>query len=313
MTADEGLTPRHDQWLDGQPAPEREALLRCEHSYRGLVDALALELLATAPARPIIGLQGCQGSGKSTLANYLCTRLEQLHGISALVLSLDDFYLTRTERVALGREVHPLLATRGVPGTHDTAMLRAVLDAIHSTLAGQACELVLPHFEKLRDDRAAQPRLLSQPVDLVIIEGWCIGLPAQDLETLAAPVNSLERDQDPDGRWRQYVNERLQTDYGELHRAIDRLVVLAPPGFDCVAQWRYQQEQGMARQLGGEQSMDRAAVEAFVQHFERLTRFALEVLPGRADYLFRLDEQRHVIERLHAHQPASVAGGTADE
>ncbi len=33
------------------------------------------------------------------------------------VLSLDDFYYARRDREALAREIHPLLRSRGVPGT----------------------------------------------------------------------------------------------------------------------------------------------------------------------------------------------------
>ena len=69
----------------------------------------------------IIGINGAQGSGKSTLADYIKSYM-CAEGHSAVSLSLDDFYLTREERFQLSRDTHPLLATRGVPGTHDTAL-----------------------------------------------------------------------------------------------------------------------------------------------------------------------------------------------
>ncbi len=68
------------------------------------------------------GLAGLQGSGKSTLAAQLCAALTQ-RGIATLAMSLDDFYFGRGERKRLARDVHPLLATRGVPGTHDLDLL----------------------------------------------------------------------------------------------------------------------------------------------------------------------------------------------
>ena len=37
----------------------------------------------------------------------------------AVTFSMDDLYLGRAARVDLARRIHPLLATRGVPGTHD--------------------------------------------------------------------------------------------------------------------------------------------------------------------------------------------------
>ena len=98
---------------------------------------------AEIPGRPIVvGLCGAQGSGKSTLAAALCARLER-----AVTLSLDDLYLMRRDREALARDVHPLLRTRGVPGTHDIPLGLAVLDAIG---AGEA--VARPRFDKARDD-----------------------------------------------------------------------------------------------------------------------------------------------------------------
>ena len=77
----------------------------------------------------VLGICGAQGSGKSTLAEALAERLER-DGLACAVLSLDDLYLTRAERERLARGVHPLLATRGPPGTHDTSLGIAVLDAL---------------------------------------------------------------------------------------------------------------------------------------------------------------------------------------
>src|SRR4051812_33755031 len=70
----------------------------------------------------ILGISGLQGSGKSTLATELIDAARR-RGWSAVSLSLDDVYLTRAERESLARAVHPLLRTRGVPGTHDLTLL----------------------------------------------------------------------------------------------------------------------------------------------------------------------------------------------
>ena len=78
----------------------------------------------------LVGVNGCQGSGKSTLCDYLCEWFAAEHGLRAIALSLDDFYLTQSERRQLAEDVHPLLATRGVPGTHDIPLLMATLDAL---------------------------------------------------------------------------------------------------------------------------------------------------------------------------------------
>ena len=53
----------------------------------------------------VIGLCGAQGSGKSTIA-AVTVQLLAARGVSAIALSLDDFYLTHDARQRLAREVH---------------------------------------------------------------------------------------------------------------------------------------------------------------------------------------------------------------
>ena len=86
---------------------------------------------AGAADRPmLVAVNGSQGSGKSTLCAWLCAHLQAACGVRAISVSLDDFYLTRAQRQKLAASVHPLLATRGVPGTHDVHLLNSTLDAL---------------------------------------------------------------------------------------------------------------------------------------------------------------------------------------
>src|SRR4029077_10879364 len=92
--------------------------------------AAAIESARRALGRPIlVGLCGSQASGKSTTAGRLAERLGRL-GARTLVFSIDDFYLTLPERRELARTIHPLLATRGVPGTHDVALMANTILAL---------------------------------------------------------------------------------------------------------------------------------------------------------------------------------------
>jgi D-glycerate 3-kinase len=248
----------------------------------GLADWLAR--LQHGTAVPVIGINGAQGSGKSTLAARLVGLLRQRHGLHAVALSIDDFYLGQAQRQALARQVHPLLRTRGVPGTHDLELGLAVLEALRGGGMPR-----LPQFIKARDERAPESGWSAPPraADLVLFEGWCVGTPAQAPQELAEPVNELEAREDGDGRWRGYVNERLALDYPRLFAAVDRLVFLQAPDFDSIFRWRLEQE-GNNAQAGGGAAMDEAALRRFIQHYERLTRHALKVLPQRADVVIRL-------------------------
>ena len=242
----------------------------------------------------LVAVNGSQGSGKSTLCTYLVAALHQDHGKSAIALSLDDFYLTRRERLDLTARVHPLLRSRGVPGTHDVALLARTLDALAA--AGQ---VAVPRFRKDIDDRAPPSEwdVVTAPVDIVLLEGWCLGAHSEQPKALAVPVNDLERAEDADGRWRAFINESLRRDYEPLYTRFALWVMLAAPGFDAVLRWRAEQEQKLREAVGGEGAglMDADALRRFVAHFERHTRQCLRDLPARVDVLLQLDAQRNII------------------
>ncbi|MDE0009027.1 MAG: kinase, partial [Gammaproteobacteria bacterium] len=169
-----------------------------------------------------VGIGGGQGAGKSTLGRLL-VQAGELSGLSTCVLSIDDFYLPGADRLALARQVHPLLATRGPPGTHDVALCRSVLDALPYSR-----EVAVPVFDKGRDDRTGS-RTVAGYVDVVVLEGWCVGARPSPPELLAKPVNSLERERDADATWRNHVNDALATAYAELFEGLESLVYLQAP------------------------------------------------------------------------------------
>ncbi len=272
------------------PSPVRRRRGFAAAAVDALLDAL---LPSRIPARPwLVGLSALQGSGKSTLAAQLVAAAKR-RGLDAVALSLDDFYLGRRARRQLARRVHPLFATRGVPGTHDVALLAATLDALTSaSIARPAC---LPAFDKGLDTRRppSRWRICRQRPDLIVLEGWCVGVPAQASADLARAVNALEREEDADGCWRGHANTALATAYAPLWRRLDRLAVLQAPSFDVVARWRGGQERALHRKHAP-QAMEPAALARFIAHYERLSRHALRVLPSRADVLVTLDARRRV-------------------
>ena len=235
----------------------------------------------------VAGICGSQASGKSTLAAGLVVRA-MAEGVPAVSLSLDDIYLTRAEREELARTVHPLLRTRGVPGTHDVALGLATIAALERREAA-----LLPRFDKGTDDRAPETQWDRAPDNtrLLIFEGWCTGAVAQNEAALAEPANALERDEDPDGSWRAYANRALAGEYRALFCRLDLLMLLAAPGFETVYGWRCQQEQ-VLHQRGAPQAMSDAAIARFIAHYERLTRHILSEMPERADMVAWLAEDR---------------------
>lgn len=244
--------------------------------WRPLADFIARQRRQGRPL--LVGVNGAQGSGKSTMCQFLAAILEDM-GLTAIALSLDDFYLTRSERQKLADKVHPLFATRGVPGTHDTALMRAVLDGV---TAGRVVEA--PRFDKATDDRSRMTRRIEPPVDVILFEGWCVGASPQSDEELRDPINRLEREEDRDCIWRNEVNRHLKTDYAGIFGRLDLLVMLAVPGFDAAIANRHLQEEKLARRNpDGKAVMDEQALIRFMMHYERVTRRMLAEMPDRAD------------------------------
>ena len=232
----------------------------------------------------IIGITGSQGSGKTTFAQSLVTSLSSRKPLT-VSLSLDDFYLSKTARGELAESVHPLLATRGVPGTHETDLLEKVLNQVASE--GMPKEISFPTFDKARDDRGPNK---SAYVGKLVLEGWCLGAAAQSVQDLREPVNDLEREEDSSGEWRSWVNSQLQSRYHRLWQKVDFWIRLIPPSFTSVFEWRKKQEE----QLDIRKRMSDTDLKRFIQHYERLTRWQWEsekLLPGLE---IHLDENHRV-------------------
>lgn len=245
----------------------------------------------------IVGINGAQGSGKSTLCVLLEMILSEGFGLSATSFSIDDLYYTRAERRALGERIHPLLATRGVPGTHDVKLGMEILRQLSINEPGN--KVILPVFDKAVDDRTPEEewRKAITPIDLILFEGWCVGAHVQEESLLATPVNNLEKKEDPEGIWRGYVNRRLGDDYAELFAQLDLLIMLQVPEMECVFKWRSLQERKLALQQGemtASKIMSPAEIERFIMHYERLTRHMLRELPEQADIVLRLNRGHQV-------------------
>ncbi|MBW2214208.1 MAG: kinase [Deltaproteobacteria bacterium] len=220
----------------------------------------------------VLGLNGAQGTGKSTLARLLQQLLERIHGLRAAIVSLDDIYLSGADRLQRANTIHPLLATRGVPGTHDVDLGIRVLRCLR-----EGRPIALPRFDKAKDERhpAAEWPLWEGRCDVVLFEGWCVGARPQRSDELEAPVNGL---------------------YQALFAELDLLVMLRPPDFDRVYAWREEQEARLRATSSGPEVMSPSAVRRFVMHFERLTLFMWEEMPGRADAIVYLGENHAPIQ-----------------
>ena len=120
----------------------------------------------------------------------------------------------KKERIVLSNKFHPLLLTRGVPGTHDTKLL---LQNIMSFERSQY-PFQLPIFNKLNDDRSKKFKLINSKKDILLVEGWCCGCPPVNKSYLLKNINSLEKKLDYDNNWRKFYNQKLKNEYAKIFK-----------------------------------------------------------------------------------------------
>jgi D-glycerate 3-kinase len=244
----------------------------------------------------LVSFNGAQGSGKSTITAFLRLILIHEFKLETVEISIDDFYHTRHDRQRLAQEVHPLLLTRGVPGTHDIELASETLACL--THCSSTNECALPRFNKAIDDRA-DPGLWpvqKKAVDIILFEGWCNHAPVLSDEALINPVNELEAKEDQQAVWRTHMNDQLKIYHERLFKQADMLIYLQIPSFEKVFEWRGLQEKKLAQTSGNKNNavMDDNQLRRFIQHYERITRSCLEELPAIADIVLKLGASHNI-------------------
>jgi D-glycerate 3-kinase len=265
-----------------------------KHHYQPLADQIFSKFTKNNGAY-FVGINGCQGSGKSTLTDFIAEYLRSEYQLNVVVMSLDDFYLTREERNELAKDIHPLLATRGVPGTHAISDLERTLTQLKEQKTGFS----IPKFNKATDNPFPKDQWTSiaEPVDIILLEGWCWGVEPQSEEQLKLPINELELQHDKHGVWRNYVNQQLKNTYAPLYKTMDFWLALQAPSFDCVYKWRLEQEKKLQARnldLADSKIMTPEEILNFTQYFQRLSVQSCNTITQSADAIFYLDYARQI-------------------
>jgi D-glycerate 3-kinase len=247
----------------------------------------------------IIGLAGGQGSGKTTISSILTLILQEYFKLNVFKVSIDDFYKTRRDRKLLSKNKHPLLMTRGVPGTHDIDLILKFFKKVKSR---SFKSLEVPKFNKAIDDRCKKSlwhKLKSKP-DVVIFEGWCVGAKAQTNKQLKTPINPLERVYDQDIKWRSHVNTQLKTKYKILFKQLDGLLYLKAKNFNILRNWRLKQERKLWVQTKNKKNlkiMSSGDVINFMQTYQRITQQMFKNAIKSSSIIMNLNSN-HQIEKI---------------
>ena len=235
-------------------------------------------------------IAGSQGIGKSTLLYILEKNLKIIYNKEILSLSLDDYYLTKKQRVSLSKKIHPLLITRGVPGTHDIKKLLKHVRCFERSIY----PINIPIFDKLNDDRLTKVKKIKTKADILILEGWCCASPAVPNSFLKKNINQIEKIFDRDLRWRNYYNHQLQNQYARLFKKFEKVIYLKVPSFSYIQNWRLKQEKMMKTRNNHIDAMDRKQILEFILHYEKITKWMMKVLPSKANLTINVDKNQKI-------------------
>ena len=243
-----------------------------------------------------IGLAGGQGTGKTTISTIIKIILEKYFKLNVFKISIDDFYKTRKERSKLSKTVHPMLMTRGVPGTHDVQMM---LNFFKNIKRNNFKGMKLPNFNKAIDDRFPVKywHKIKQRPDVIIFEGWCVGAKPELNKTLQKPINSLEKLKDPKIVWRYYVNRQLKTKYKALYSQLNCIIYLKAENFNLLQKWRIKQEHKLrlkTKEKTSHKIMNKEAIINFMQTYQRITQNMFKKTPSYASIILKLNANHQI-------------------
>ena len=235
-------------------------------------------------------ISGSQGIGKTTILEILNRNFHKFFGKKILSLSLDDFYYDKAQREILSKTIHPLLMTRGVPGTHNTKEILNVIKKFNKS----EYPIKIPIFNKLKDTRKRKKRIINEKTDIIILEGWCCGSPPINKKYLQKNINILEKQFDKKLIWRNYYNNKLKNEYSELYKKFDKLIYFNAPSFSYVFNWRLKQEKNMKITKNSKQGMEKREIAEFIQYYEKITKWMMKVLPIKADLTAYINTNQNI-------------------
>ena len=244
-----------------------------------------------------LGLSGGQGSGKTTVSEILKIILKNFFNREVYISSIDDFYKTLNERKKLSNKIHPLFKTRGVPGTHDTDLIKKFFNIIK---INKFKKIKLPKFDKSKDDRFKKKYFykIKKKPEIVILEGWCVGAKPQSNFLIKRPINILEQKEDKDLIWRKNVNENLKKDYKRLFSMIDHFIFMKIPNFKMVFKWRLLQENKLRKKIKSDKKiMNNSEIKRFIMFYQRITLQMIKDLSKSASVILFL-KKNHEIKKI---------------
>jgi len=233
---------------------------------------------------------GSQGIGKSSLINIVKETLEKFYDKKVLVLSLDNYYLSKNKRKLLAKKEHELLITRGVPGTHDIKKLIKDVYRFEKKLY----PINIPIFDKLIDDKLKKTKKIKYNCNILILEGWCCGCNILNKKFLHKNINFLERKYDKNFKWRNYYNKKLSNEYKKLFDMFDEKIFMRASSFKYVLDWRLKQEINNSSTSIKSKKMNIKEIKLFIQHYEKITNWMIINFKDNADLVININKNQKI-------------------
>ena len=253
---------------------------------------LALPLLSQAyktysdfSERKILGISALPGTGKTTLGKWL-EAMSLKFNFKIAVISIDDFYLP-SDQMKIAIKNNPWNVSRGFPGSHSIQLMHEKLLTWKKN-----GELNVPVFDKsLRNGLGDRSHWRSDNPDLLIIEGWFLGVEPCSSDYYYQDVNSLKLGPH-ESSYRLNIQKNL-IQYLDIWGLIDNIWHLKPLKFEFMNVWKSNQEKEMFLKRGN------ALKDENLSNFLRMLYVSIphqsfEVLNSYA--LLLIDQERNLVE-----------------
>ena len=246
-----------------------------------------IDLFSRVKDKKTLMIAGSQGSGKSTLSLQIKKYFKKYYSKNVVILSIDDFYLSTHQRKLLAKKYKTnLFETRGVPGTHNLKLLSQTI----RNLKNNKFPLFLPVFDKVSDNKKKYQRKVNK-VDLIILEGWCVGSKPIDTNYLKKNINDLEKIEDSNLLWRTAYNKAL-VEYQKVFKKFSYFIYIKIPNWKFVIDWKYKQELGL--RSSNSNNHLKKNLYRFIQFYEKISKWMYLTSPSDCNVLITLDKKQTV-------------------
>ena len=235
--------------------------------------------------RKIIGISALPGTGKTTLGKWLEAISLKLN-FKIAVISIDDFYLPSAE-MKLAIKNNPWNVSRGFPGSHSVKLMHEKL--LNWKNNG---EINVPVFDKsLRNGLGDRSHWRSDNPDVLILEGWFLGIEPFSIEVNGQPKNSTKLTPH-EYSYRFNIQNKLN-EYLDVWNLIDNIWHLKPLRFEYMNMWKSNQEKEMFLQKGN------ALQDENLSNFLRMLNVSIpeksfDIINSYA--LLLIDQERNLVE-----------------